>query len=113
MKTIKIMDKKILPMILVGIVVLIIVVGLFVFEVKPPKKEYQVPESSEYKAPESYETPKLKEGNFKIIPGVGFKKEAWAEYKLEGYGVSLMGGKETPEIFKALVKLISLPIGGR
>lgn len=107
------MEKKFLPFVLVGIAVLIIVVGFFVFKGKLQKGGYQVPETGEYKVPESYEAPKVEGGNFKIIPGIGFKKEAWLEYKLEGYGVSLMGGKETPRIFKALVKLISLPIGGK
>ncbi|MEM5831364.1 MAG: hypothetical protein QXO40_04130 [Candidatus Aenigmatarchaeota archaeon] len=107
------MEKKFLPFVLIGIVVLIIVVGFFVFKGKLQKGSYQVPGTSGYKVPESYEAPKVEGGNFKIIPGIGFKKESWLEYKLEGYGVSLMGGKETPRVFKALVKLISLPIGGK
>ncbi len=107
------MDKKFLLFILVGIMVLVMVIGFFVLKGKSQKGSYQVPEIGGYKAPEGYEVPKVEGDNFKIIPGIGFKKEAWLEYKLEGYGVSLMGSKETPRIFKALVKLISLPIGGK
>ena len=47
------------------------------------------------------------------IKGVGFKKEAWSEYKTEGYGVTIEGGTTTQKIGKLLVKLISLPIQGK
>ncbi|MEM4648014.1 MAG: hypothetical protein QXO12_01740 [Candidatus Pacearchaeota archaeon] len=87
--------KKIFVFFLIGIILIIALgFGFFVLIEKASKES-------------------KKAENVFIIPGIGFKKEAWLEYKLEGYGISLMGGKETPRIFKALVKLISLPIGGK
>ncbi|MEM2768558.1 MAG: hypothetical protein QXL50_01370 [Candidatus Pacearchaeota archaeon] len=88
--------KKIFIFILIGIILIIALglIGFFVFIEKASKES-------------------KKAGNVFIINGIGFKKEAWLEYKLEGYGISLIDGKETTRIFKALVKLISLPIGGK
>ena len=103
--------KKSFVFLLIGVLVILGLTGLFVFKGKQQKREYKIPELEE--SSKEKEELKSKESDFKIIPGIGFKKETWLEYKLEGYGVSLMGGRETPRIFKALVKLISLPIGGK
>jgi hypothetical protein len=47
------------------------------------------------------------------IKGIGFKKGAWAEYKVEGYGVRYYGNVEEEKIGKILVELISLTIKGK
>ncbi|MEM5813190.1 MAG: hypothetical protein QXU71_02425 [Candidatus Aenigmatarchaeota archaeon] len=51
--------------------------------------------------------------NILKIKGIGFKKEAWAEYKIEGYGIEIEGKSRTEKIGKLLVKLVSLPIEGK
>ncbi len=103
------MNKKIFPLI-IGIVIILIIGGYFVFfKGKTKKAEYQPSEG--YQAPQ--ETPIKTEENVYKIKGLGFKKEAWAEYKIEGYGLSFKGDTEERKIGKILVKFIYLPIKGK
>lgn len=101
------MNKKLFPLIIVGVFILI-VGGYFVIKGKSKTGKYQVPEG--YQAPE---VPEETKENVFPIKGIGFKKESWAEYKMEGYGVRFQGGKEEKIVGKILVKLISLPIKGK
>ncbi|MEM5881792.1 MAG: hypothetical protein QXR71_04410 [Candidatus Aenigmatarchaeota archaeon] len=89
--------------ILIGIIALIVIIGLvFLFRSSTPKSE-------KYPLEEGSITPE----NILKIKGIGFKKEAWAEYKIEGYGIIIEGESRTEKIGKLLVKLISLPIEGK
>ncbi|GIW67061.1 MAG: hypothetical protein KatS3mg096_560 [Candidatus Parcubacteria bacterium] len=90
-------------------IVLVLVIGsYFVFFKKQPEKtNYQVTES--YQAPQKIETTE----NVYKIKGLGFKREAWAEYKMEGYGWKFRGGDKEEIVGKILVKLISPLIKGK
>lgn len=98
------MTKKVF-LLAVGIVVAIIAIAggyLFFFKEKTRTSSYQTPS----------ETVNSKEDVYKI-KGIGFKKEAWAEYKMEGYGTRYEGGKVKPLISRMLAKLVSFPIKGK
>lgn len=99
------MDKKVLPLIVVSIF-LVVGGGVFFFTGKEKQGKYEVSKG--------YEVPKEEtKENFYKIRGIGFKNEAWAEYKMEGYGIRFIGEKKEEKIGKILVKLISLPIKGK
>ena len=96
-------------LLIAGIIFVLVVGGYFAFFVgKKKPSEYQMPR--EYGIEKEEE--KEKESVYKIR-GIGFKKEAWAEYKMEGYGVRFKGEKKEEIIGKMLAKFISLPIKGK
>ncbi len=103
------MNKKFLPLI-IGIVIVLIIGGLVFFIGKSKRSEYQMPEG--YQVPSTKTSEVTKENVYKI-KGLGFKKEAWAEYKIEGYGMRFQGDKKENLVGKILVKFISLPIKGK
>ena len=87
-------------LILIGIIALSLIGVVFLFKGAQRDKEYIPLEGS------------ITPENILKIKGVGFKREAWSEYKIEGYGVKIEGGTTTQKIGKLLVKLISLSIQG-
>lgn len=82
---------------IIGVVVIVGLVGFFLFKGKQPKGEYKIPELKEVPKEEKEE---VKDYFFKI-EGIGFKPGAWAKYKYEG-------GDKSQEF---LVKILSFKIG--
>lgn len=102
------MDKKFFSLIIGGIIIFILLVGTYFIFLKGKSKK------GDYQGSKKIRFPQTSTGKKDIfsIKGIGFKKESWAEYEMEGYGWKFQNGKREM-MGKILVKLISLPIKGK
>lgn len=103
------MTNVFLILALIGVTAAILIGAIFLFTGSIQKTEEQLTEKEITEKDIGTITPE----NTIKIKGIGFKKGAWAEYKIEGYSIIIQGKSETQVTGKLLVKLISLPIDGK